>query len=272
MLRYLWIGYSLILTLVVPAFATETDYPKDSELSALPQYCTAKLRKTPEAKVWAAKLGAGFGHTHHYCNGLNKINRYYKATSQYDQKFYLGEAVLEFEYMIKHAAPTYSLMPEVYLNRGFALSKLHRDGEAIADLMKALELTPESPRIYATIADFYANRKMTDNALATVTEGLKHVPKSKMLQRRYTELGGKQPFPVPYEQAAAVVQPSIEKAEKALPAQSKEDADNTSKSAPDITEPQSHTQQIQPAQPEQPIGMPGNPWCRFCTDSDSKPQ
>ena len=53
MLRYFLISYSLISTLVVPAFATETDWPKDSELSALPPYCTPKLRHTPEE----AKLG-----------------------------------------------------------------------------------------------------------------------------------------------------------------------------------------------------------------------
>ena len=171
--------------------------------------------------------------------------------------------------MIKHSAPTNRLIPEAYLKRAFALSKLNRDGEAIADLMKALELSPESPRIYATIADFYANKKMTDKALATVTEGLKHVPKSKMLQRQYTKLGGKQPFPEPYEQAVAVVTPSIEKAEKALPAQSKEDADITTKTIPAPSELQPRAQQNQPVQS---IGAPGKPWCRFCTDSDSKPQ
>lgn len=270
--RYLWISYSLIFTLAVPAFATETDWPKDSEISSLPQYCQAKLRKNPgsrEYKTWEGVLGPDFVHTHHFCNGLNKINRYYKASNQYDQKFYLGEAITEFNYMVSQAAPTYSLMPEVYLNRGFALSKLGRDGEAIADLMKASNLTPRSPRIYITIADFYADRKLTKEALVTVTEGLKHVPQSKMLQRRYEELGGKQPFPEPYEPATDDVQPSTGKAEKALPAQSQEDSDNTSKIAPDITEPQPRAQQNQP---EQPIGMPGNPWCRFCADSDGKPQ
>ncbi|MGC2048957.1 MAG: tetratricopeptide repeat protein [Gallionella sp.] len=272
MLRYLWFSYSLIFIPAVPAFATETDWAKDSEISSLPQYCQARLRKkhgSPEYKTWEGILGPNFVHTHHFCNGLNLINRYYKALNQYDRHFYLNAAIKEFDYMINHAAPTYSLMPEVYLNRGFALSKLHRDGEAIVDLMKALKLTPRSPRSYITLADFYADRKLTDKALATVTEGLKYIPKSNLLQRRYEELGGKQPFPEPYEQATAVVQPSTEKAEKALPAQSNEDSDATSKSKQKPTEPQ---QSIQQSQPAQPIGVPGNPWCRFCTDSDSKPQ
>lgn len=270
MFHYFLFSYLLIISLAVPVFATELDWPKDSELSSLPQYCQAKLRNTSDVAAWSVKLGpGGYGHAHHYCNGLNKINRYYKATSQYDQRFYLGEAVGEFGYMINQAAPTFSLMPEVYLNRGFALSKLHKEGEAMKDFQKAIELNPRLPKAYTMMADVYVKINLKGKALETITEGLRNQPSSKMLQRRYVELGGKEPFPEPYEKATSNAPSSTEKAEKALPAQSKKDADNTAKSTSDNTEPQPHTQQNQP---EQPIGMPGNPWCRFCTDSDSKPQ
>lgn len=272
MRRLIWIGYLLMFIVPAPVFATVVGYPTDVELASLPQYCYVKLRNKfggPEYQSWKGILGADFIHTHHFCAGLNFMNRYSKAYTAYDKQFYLKSALTEFGYMIDHAAPTYSLMPEVYLNRGTAFSKLGKINEAMSDFRKAIELNPRLPKAYTMMADFCVEKKLQDMALATITEGLRYAPNSKMLQRRYVELGGKKPFPEPYEQAAVDVQPSTEKTEKALPAQSKEDSDNMVKSAPDPMKPQSRAQQSQPGQA---IGVPGNPWCRFCTDSDSKPQ
>lgn len=270
-MRYLIkIGCFLIFSVPTTVFAIETGYPTDLELASLPQYCHAKLRKNqgdPEYEKWRGILGLDFMHTHHFCQGLNLINRYYKASSESDRKHYLKSAIDNFGYMVTNAAPTYSLMPEVYINRGTALSKFGKNSEAMVDFRKAIELNPRWAKAYTILADFYVEKKLQGEALATITEGLRYVPNSKMLQRRYVELGGKKPFPEPFEQATVDVQPSTEKTEKAQPAQSKEASDNTIKSASDTTESQS--QQNQPAQT---IGVPGNPWCRFCTDSDGMPQ
>lgn len=267
-----WFVFIVVIVLVPQAFATDTGYPNDTELVSLPNYCQVKLRKKagePEYKTWESTLGPDFIHTHHFCAGLNFINRHYRARSEYDRKYYLQSSLGEFGYMITHASPSYSLMPEVYINRGAALSKLGRNGEAISDFQKAIELNPRLPKAYSVMADFYTNIKLQGKALAIVTEGLRYIPNSRMLQRRYDELGGKQPFPEPYELATDNVQQSVEIAEESPPSEPKADSDVAGKSEPDSTEPQLRTQQNQS---EQLIGTPSNPWCRFCTDSDIKPQ
>lgn len=257
----------LISVVFSPAFATETGYPSDNELRSLHPYCTALIRggsQSAEYKYWAGIVGPGFGHAHHFCQGLNLINRYYKATSAYDRKYYLGASLPEFGYMITHAEPTSSLMPEVYLGRGTALWKLGRNGEAIADFLKALELNPKYPRTYATLVEFYMEKKLKAKALATLTEGLKHIPDSKMLQRRYVELGGTKPFPEPYQPAASEETAAAKSSDDATPVQSKEAAnikETSTKPAPREAETDSA-----PSTPQPVIGTPNNPWCRFCPD------
>jgi tetratricopeptide (TPR) repeat protein len=265
MRRFYWTLSIFIPTILIPAYATETHYPSDSELLSLPKYCQVKLRQKPGDagyNYWQGILGPDYLHTHHFCQGLNEINRYYKAETKYDREYYLGVAIGELGYMIAHASPTYSLMPEVYLNRGFAFSKLGKDGEAIIEYQKAIHLNSRLPRAYSMIADYYTERNLRDKALATITEGLKQVPDSKMLQRRYLELGGKKPFPEPYKQLATEEKASAEKTTDA-PAKQSGDAVGvtTNEQAPQKTEPVKEQSSPPPV-----IGTPENPYCRFCPD------
>ncbi|MHB1083824.1 MAG: tetratricopeptide repeat protein [Thiobacillus sp.] len=265
-MRHIFWPVGLLVSVVFsPAFATETGYPTDSELRSLHPYCTALLRggsKSDEYKYWAGIVGPGFGHAHHFCQGLNLINRYYRATSAYDRKYYLGASLPEFGYMIKHAEPTSSLMPEVYLGRGTALWKLGRNGEAVADFLKAQELNPKFPRTYATLIEFYMENKLKAKALDTATEGLKQNPDSKMLQRRYVELGGEKPFPEPYQAAASEVPPPAKSGDDAPPVTPQE-ASSTKEAGTDQAPAETETATA-PAPPPPAIGAPDNPWCRFC--------
>ncbi|PWB59961.1 MAG: hypothetical protein C3F18_00310 [Nitrosomonadales bacterium] len=267
--RNLLIFWLITLSLPMPALATDTGYPTDSELSSLPGYCQIKLRQKPGDlgyNSWLGILGPDFIHTHHFCAGLNFINRHYRASSEYDRKYYLQASLPEFAYMITHAAPSYSLMPDVYINRGTVLSKLGRSSEAVADFLKAIELNPRLPKAYTVMADLYVNIKLQGKALATITEGLRYVPSSKMLQRRYAELGGKPPFPEPYADAVVTQETQAAKAREPGPAQTSEPAEASPKAALE-SKPGAETPNAQPAAAEaEAIGMPGNPWCRFCPD------
>jgi tetratricopeptide (TPR) repeat protein len=260
----------LIITFTIsafcaPGYATDTGYPNDAELRSLPEYCQVKLRQKPGDpgyQRWLGILGPDYLHTHHYCAGLNFINRHYRARTAYDRKYYLTASLGEFGYMITHASPTYSLMPDIYMNRAIALSKLGRDGEAIVDFQKAIQLNPKLPRAYAMVADYYSDRKLKDKALAAVTEGLKQIPESKMLKKRFLELGGKEPFPEPYH-SVATEEPaaaSSETGSSSVPPQpdAKTEHESTQPSAP---APETTNDAPRPA-----IGSPGNPWCRFCPD------
>ena len=119
-------------------------------------------------------------------------------------------------------------------------------------------------------SDIHAKLKQKDEALAVVTDGLRHVPDSTVLQRKYKERGGKLPYPEPVARAADVPEVQAHPAGegKTLEGEGK----HQDKVKPDPVSPQpdaaeegSKQENAQaPAKPK--IGSPTNPWCRFCPD------
>ena len=256
------LGWGLLAGLLFnPAMALESGGITDAEFANLPPFCRANMKSgqgSPDYQMWQNTLGKDFGHTHHYCTGLNSINRYYRSRNAMDKGFHLNNAAGDMSYMITHASPDYSLMPDVYLNRGLVYSLMKQHGKAVADMNKAIELDPRQVKAYNVLADYYSSTNQKNKALETVTEGLRHNPETKSLQRRYTELGGKLPYPdpiqpTPVDAAQAVVSP--EKTE--APSASEKTANDAPASAP-----------VEPAEPvpQSKIGTPKNPYCRFCPE------
>ena len=256
MLRWLLCGIGILFSGAAMAFAPPV--PDGAELATLPPYCKVKANHTTGAEnmMWSDKFGAdNWIHMHHYCYGLNYlINRYYKERTKEDKSFMLSEAVNNFDYVIEHTKPGFILLPEVHYNRGKALRLLGRAPEALSDWLEAIRLNPMYVPGYLTIADYYVELKQRGKALQTVSEGLRYVPASTGLQQRYQELGGKLPFPEPYQR------PAEQKAVAEIKAAT--DAPATENATPDTKE----TETLKPAESKPAIGMPGNPYCRFCTD------
>lgn len=250
----------LFLALALTALsshALESSTPSDKEMASLPDFCKAKYKGGPESKNWASALGKDYWHTHHYCAGINYLNRYYRARSGQDKKFNLNNARTNLEYMVSHAAPTFSLMPDVYSNLGTVYSLMNEPGQAISYFNKAIELDPRQPKVYNALSDYYAKTKQSVKALEIVTTGLRYNPDTKSLQRRYTELGGKLPYPAP-------MVPAMVEQQAAKP-------DDTTASTPTMpAEPTKNVQEtitpvVEPIAPPR-IGTPTNPYCRFCPD------
>jgi tetratricopeptide (TPR) repeat protein len=212
---------------------------------------------SPEYKMWEGTLGKDFLHTHHYCAGVNFINRYYRARSQQDKRFNLNNAEGNLQYMVANADPGYSLMPDVYLNLGVVYSLTNQTAQAITHFNKAIELNPRQPKAYNALSDYYAKTKQSAKALEIVTTGLRYNPEVKSLQRRYTELGGKLPYPAPVDPAPVEAQQiKPDEAVAATPANPNVPIAETPATVTPVTEP------IAPPQ----IGSPTNPYCRFCPD------
>lgn len=251
----------LILACVVMPWPVAAGWaPNKMELAILPAYCTAKFNEETNpgpAKMWRDSMGSGFIHIHHYCAGLNFVNRARgMGSANKDRQGTLEAALRNFDYMLTNAPADFSLRPEILMNRGIALSMMNRTGEAVGDLMKAIEADPKQPRAYMTLADMYSQQKNRAKALETVTEGLRHNPDTKSLQRRYTELGGKLPYPAPVEPAPVAVQADTDTAPTAQPG-SAPPAESADSAAPRPAE-------TSAAPPK--IGSPTNPYCRFCPD------
>lgn len=237
------------------AGAVEPWTPNASEMASLPPFCKAKFNEgSAENKLWGSTLGQDFGHTHHYCAGLNFLNRYYRSRSAQGKQFNLNNARTNFDYMVTHAAPTYSLMPDVYLNLGVVHTLMNQPAQAIAHFNKAIELDPNQAKAYNALADYYVKTKQSVKALEIVTEGLRYNPDTRSLQRRYTELGGKQPYPAPI--APAPVEAAPAKADETPAATPPSPAVGTQEAAPAAVVPDTPV----------PIGSPKNPYCRFCPD------
>lgn len=165
------------------------------ELKMMPPLCTGKANNgSPENIYWKNILGEDFQHVHHYCRGLVLITRSYKKRDKKERMDTLYQAVREFDYMLMQAKPDFSLMPEIHLNRGIALN-LRKDASAITEFNKAIELNPHLTQAYTTLANIYITNGNKKKALEIIISGLKSNPGIKSLQRKYVELGGKEPFP-----------------------------------------------------------------------------
>lgn len=256
-----WIAGLVVVCMAAAAHARLPWVPTDAEMASLPPYCKTKMKTnqgSPEYNAWAATLGKDFQHTHHYCAGINFINRYYAARTALDKRTNLKDAETNLQYMVSHAEPTYSLMPDVYLNLGVVYSLSNRPAQAITNYNKAIELNPRLPKAYAGLADFYLQGKQNAKALEIVTEGLRHNPETRSLQRRYKELGGKLPYPEPVA-VAEKVEPVAEPA-KATAMDQAAPASDPAAASPGEAAPAA------PAIVTPKIGSPTNPYCRFCPD------
>lgn len=266
--------FSIVALMSAYTYALEPWTPSDAEMASLPVFCKAKMKSgpnSPEYKMWAQNLGSDFSHTHHYCAGLNFLNRSYRAISSQDKLFNLQNAVNNFDYMVTHAAPTYSLMPDIYLNRGMTYFSMNQDAKAVNDLNKALEINPKTTRAYIVLADYYIRTKRQKEALQILTEGLRHNPEARGLQQRYDKLGGKKPYPEPY--AATETAPEA-KADNNKPIEATSPIPGTPAPAQQASEkvdskkvsgsPAESGANKTTAPPPPAIGSPTNPYCRFC--------
>jgi tetratricopeptide (TPR) repeat protein len=260
------VNFLLLTCFTLPA--AHADW-SDAEIKAMPAYCEARLKRLPgQYEHWSQILGPDFLHTHHLCYGLGSINRYYRSRSPQEKIFNLNNANGDLTYVISHASPSYSLMPDAYLNRGLVLSLMGNNGGAIMDLNKALELNPKLARAYTLVSDIYVKLNKKGEALAVVTDGLRQVPDSPALQRLYKERGGKLPYPEPIARAAeapavpAQARREEETAEGAKPQDAVQLA--PASPAPEVAGDGGRADVQAPATPK--IGSPTNPWCRFCPD------
>lgn len=253
----------LLILLVLQALPAFADQWTDQEIKFLPAYCVARLKQVPEQyEYWSNALGPDFLHTHHYCYALASINRYYTARTAQMKAFNLQNAHNDLSYVVRAVSQSYSLLPEVYLQRGFVLTLMKKDGEALRDLLKALELNPKLTRGYTLVSDLYTRIKLPDEALKVMTEGLRHNPGNALLQRLYQKSGGKLPYPEP-------ITPEPEKSLQPSPTPAASSPATLQMPAMD-DKPPTQDQPGTPADASPPakakIGTPSNPWCRFCTE------
>lgn len=157
--------------------------------------------KRPENRI------ANIGSYHHYCWGQVAQNRYYRETDLQKRKDLALYAASGYKYVIDHTESIpkdWPYMHKMHVDYGKALLLSNNTAGAIQALNTALKINPKYIPAYNALADVLNEQGLKSKALEFVIEGLKYQPTSKSLKRRYTELGGKQPFPEPYPVAEDV--------------------------------------------------------------------
>lgn len=92
--------------------------PDASEIALLPVYCQAKFSKDRNTqRLWAQRMGEGWIDLHHYCYGLNFINRANMEFQKSERTFNLVQARAEFDYVLRNWSANYPLRAEAESNK-----------------------------------------------------------------------------------------------------------------------------------------------------------
>ncbi len=242
MKQYLWISLVLLPSLA----GAVADFGRTPQEEAMCQAMVYSGRDQSEHENWM--------HMHHFCDCIRFTNRAYSSLGNWnDMRYNLQVAIGGCDYVFQHAKPGFYMLPEVHLQKGKALKLYRQEGKALIEFMDAIRGNPKLAPAYLELADIQVRSKKPQEALRTVTEGLRHIPDSKPLKRRYSELGGKLPYPTP---VIAAPPPATPAAETAAP---------TPTSPAETTAPPPVTTTPSPII-EPKIGSPKNPYCRFCPD------
>lgn len=167
-----------------------TDFSQE-EFRTLPRVCLAQqfineelespVVPESEREQLAKRLGHSFIHYHHYCWALLNMRR---AAQPAGDKFNYRRAVNNLDYVIRHADPSFSLLPEVHVQKGNALERLGEREAAVTEYRNALQAKPDYTPAYVALAQHYVDAGETTAARAVLEEGLKHDPTSKELAEK----------------------------------------------------------------------------------------
>lgn len=238
----------VLLLLAMPVWAVESHAPTPAEEVMCQARVYSRLGERNENTM----------HMHHYCSGLRFLDRAYAAMqNRKDMRYKAERAIGNFDYVLEHTEESYVMRGEVHVAKGRALKLVGKKSAAVAEFNKALRYELGAPDAYQAMADHYRETGNKAKALEMATEGLRHNPDSRGLKRRYTELGGKLPYPAAIEPVPVETQAtSPDETVVSTPA---------SPVVPAVDKPVAATPAVEPVSPP-PIGSPNNPYCRFCPD------
>ncbi len=199
------LAFGVIMAAAVPIYAQNIPgYPPSvtaydpREVALLPRYCpyTQLFRdhvpganNPAEIQRWSSVLGQMYIHMHHYCWGLMKTYRgLILARDEQSRRFYLNDAINEFDYVIKRAPPDYVLLPEILMKKGENLIRLSKGGDGILQLLRATELKPDYWPPYAIMSDYYKDHGNLKDAREALEKGLSASPDAKALKKRLANL------------------------------------------------------------------------------------
>lgn len=196
----IFISAGFALALLVPKHVEAEPHRFDQarEMFMLPEYCkyTQDFRahvaggsdKT-QIERWTSIMGPTFNHMHHYCYGLQAINRAnFMSPTREERLHNWGVSVSEFDYVINRAPADFSMLPEIYTKKGISLIQLDRVGPGMVELQRAIDMKPDYWEAYAAISDYYRDAGQPAKAREWLEKGLAIRPDTMPLKRRLSAL------------------------------------------------------------------------------------
>jgi tetratricopeptide (TPR) repeat protein len=242
---------------LLPALAgAAPDFAKTPQEDAMCQALIYNGHDTSDRENWM--------HMHHYCDCIRFTNRAYASVGRPQDVIYnLENAIDGCDYVLSHTKPDFFMRPEVHVQKGMALILAKRDYEAVEEFLLAIKGNPGLVKAYFELGRVQKRLGMKQEALKTVTDGLRFVPNSKALQSMYTELGGKLPYPEPLIKKTEPAVVTTVRVETPLDAPQVDVSGTATESSPPAEKPVDAAT-LPPEPPK--IGTPKNPYCRFCAD------
>jgi tetratricopeptide (TPR) repeat protein len=190
--------YPSVQAQAIPGYPDQIYTLDPREVALLPPFCnyTQHFREHlpgggDKAVIdgWYARLGPAFHHLHHYCYGLMKTNRAnLLVQDQTMRRFYLTDAITEYDYVIERSSNDFILLPEILSKKGENLIALGKGPVAVFELNRAIQLKDDYWPPYAQLSDYYKDTGDPRKAREVLEAGLARAPDAKALQRRLGEL------------------------------------------------------------------------------------
>lgn len=128
-LRYVFAALSIGIFTAPSQAASKLPYkPTDVEISTLPDYCKVRLKGDASAnRSLAERMGKDkVLHLHHFCVGLNYMNRAMSSFDKRQRGVYLQQAISEFDYVLRNWPADFNLAGEAKSKKLMAESMLKR--------------------------------------------------------------------------------------------------------------------------------------------------
>ncbi|CAL1239285.1 protein of unknown function [Candidatus Methylocalor cossyra] len=171
----------------LPAFKAGAFATTEEDFAKLPPFCKARASGPESAtyKLWEQRLGPNFLHVHHYCSGLDWVNKAHSTLDRRKSREWLETALGGFQYMEDQCSSpeTFVLMPEILTNKARVLVELGRMPEAAQYFEKALRMNPRYVPAYRSLSDLYLRAKQKEAARQLLDYGIKVNPGNKTLEQ-----------------------------------------------------------------------------------------
>lgn len=182
----------VLLLFASSAYSLEQFAPTEAELAVLPSFCAKKLKNQ-----MTYQEAAMYPSVHHYCFGLNFINRAARSRDAKSRSFNLTSAKGEINYTITASPPGHWLLPQLYTDLGRTHLKLKEADQAVRAFTQALNVNSAYEPAYRGLIDAFRAAGSPSSVLDVARSGLRYLPESAYLKKVYLDSGGKEPFPEP---------------------------------------------------------------------------